>query len=98
MEVAARVLGVKLQILKARDPDTIDDAFLGMSKERTEALVVIPDALYVQHRARILKHAAKNRRPAIYPSYEFVENGGLCPMAQTLLTNTVGRPSMSTKS
>jgi ABC-type uncharacterized transport system substrate-binding protein len=77
MEAAARVLGVKLQILKARDPSAIENAFSAMTKERAEALVVIPEARYVQHRERLLKHAAKNRLPSIYPSNEFVENGGL---------------------
>jgi putative ABC transport system substrate-binding protein len=77
MEAAARVLGVKLQVLSARDPNTIDNAFVAMTKERAQALVVIPDALYVRHRERIVKQAAKNRLPAIYPGNEFVENGGL---------------------
>jgi putative tryptophan/tyrosine transport system substrate-binding protein len=77
MGAAARVLGAKLQILKARDPDTIDSAFLAMSKERAEALVEIPHARYVQHRERILKHVAKNRLPSIYSHSVHVENGGL---------------------
>ncbi|MCH7911889.1 MAG: ABC transporter substrate-binding protein [Deltaproteobacteria bacterium] len=58
LEAAARTLGVKLQILKARDPNAIDRAFLAMSKERAEALIMIPSARYVQHRERIIKHAA----------------------------------------
>jgi putative ABC transport system substrate-binding protein len=77
IEAAARVLGVKLQILSARDPDTIDSAFLAMTKERVEALVQIPHALYTQHGARMLKHVAKNRLPSIYSHRVDVENGGL---------------------
>ena len=77
MEAAARVLGVKLQVLTALDPDTIDSAFVAMSRERAEALVLIPTARYVQHRERILKHVAKNRLPSIYSHNEDVENGGL---------------------
>jgi putative tryptophan/tyrosine transport system substrate-binding protein len=77
MEAAARALGVKLQILSARDPDTIDSAFSAMSKERAEALVQIPHALYVQHQERILNHVAKNRLPSIYSHSVDVENGGL---------------------
>ena len=77
MEGAARVLGAKLQIQKARDPDTIDSAFLAMSKERAQSLVVIPNARYAEHRERILKHVAKNRLPSIYSHNEDVENGGL---------------------
>jgi putative tryptophan/tyrosine transport system substrate-binding protein len=77
MEAAARVLGVKLQILSARDPNAIDSAFMATAKERSEALVVGTSPYFVQNQERILKHAARNRLPAIYPHTEFVNNGGL---------------------
>ena len=77
LEAAARALGVKLQVVLARDPATIDNAFLAMTKERAQALIVIPSGAYIQHREHIIKHAAKNRRPAIYFQPIFVENGGL---------------------
>jgi putative ABC transport system substrate-binding protein len=77
IEAAARVLGVKLQILSARDPTAIDNAFSTMNKERVEALVQVPHALYIQHGKRILKHAAKNGLPSIYSHSIDVENGGL---------------------
>jgi putative ABC transport system substrate-binding protein len=81
MEAAARVLGVKLQVLSARDPDTIDNAFLAMTKERAQALIVTPHPFYLEHGDRILKHAAKNRLPAIYFQSVLVENGGLMSYA-----------------
>jgi putative ABC transport system substrate-binding protein len=77
LEAAARALGVKLQLLSARDPDTIDNAFLAMKTERAQALIVIPSGAYIQHRERIIKHAAKHRLPTIYFQPIFVENGGL---------------------
>ena len=77
LEAAARALGAKLQVLLARDPATIDKAFLAMSKERAQALIVIPSVAYIQHREHVIKHAAKNRLPAIYFQPIFVENGGL---------------------
>jgi putative ABC transport system substrate-binding protein len=77
MEAGARVLGAKLQILKALDPAMIDSAFLAMTKDRTQALMVVPDPRYFQHREHIIKHAAKNRLPSIYPQGVFVESGGL---------------------
>jgi ABC-type uncharacterized transport system substrate-binding protein len=77
MEAAAEVLDVKLQVLKALDPDTIDSAFLAMSRERAEALVQIPHARYSQYGERILKHVAKNRLPSIYSHSVDVDNGGL---------------------
>jgi putative ABC transport system substrate-binding protein len=77
IEAAARALGVKLQILTARNANTIDSAFSAMTRERVEGLVQIPHALYVQHGARILKHVATNRLPSIYAHSIDVENGGL---------------------
>jgi putative tryptophan/tyrosine transport system substrate-binding protein len=77
LEAAARALGVKLQVVLARDPATIDNAFLVMKTEHAQALIVIPSGAYIQHREHIIKHAAKNRLPAVYFQPIFVENGGL---------------------
>ena len=77
MEAAARVLGVKLQVLRALDPDTIDSAFLAMTNERAEALVQIPQAATHSTENVYLKHVAKNRLPSIYSHSVDVENGGL---------------------
>ena len=77
MEAAARALGVKLQVLTALDPNAIDNAFLAMTNERAQALIVIPSPRYFQHRERIIEHAAKNRLPSIYPHGVYVESGGL---------------------
>jgi ABC-type uncharacterized transport system substrate-binding protein len=76
-EAAARVLGVKLQILTARDPDTIDNAFTAIAKERAEALVVGSSPRFVQNRARIVMQAVTHRLPAIYPHIEYINAGGL---------------------
>ena len=77
IDAAARALGLKLQDLLARDLDAIDNAFMAMTKERAQALIVIPSPRYFQHRERIIKHAEKNRLPAIHFQRIFVENGGL---------------------
>ena len=69
------------QTLSARDSDTIDKAFVAMVKDGAEALVVTPHSRFLQHGERILKHAAKNRLPAIYFQRVLVENGGLMSYA-----------------
>ena len=81
MEAAARALGVKLQTLTARDSDMIDKAFVAMTKERAQALLVTPNPRYVQHGERIISNAAVYRLPAIYYQTIFVENGGLMSYA-----------------
>jgi putative ABC transport system substrate-binding protein len=81
MEAAARVLDIRLKIISARDPNTIDAAFLTMTKERAQALIVVPNPRYLEHGAHILKHAAKNRLPVVYFQIILVENGGLMSYA-----------------
>ncbi len=77
LEAVARALGVKLQILRARKPSEIDNAFLAMIKEHADGLLVIPSSLYSQHGERIVKHALKNRLPSFYSHRRHVESGGL---------------------
>jgi ABC-type uncharacterized transport system substrate-binding protein len=77
LDAVAQALGVKLQLLLARDPATIDNAFSAMKGEHAQALIVMPSVRYIQHRERIIKHAVKHRLPAIYFQPIFVENGGL---------------------
>jgi putative tryptophan/tyrosine transport system substrate-binding protein len=77
LEAAAGALGMELQILKARDPGEIDNAFLAMIEGQADALLVIPTATYVQHRERIVKHALKNRLPSFFSHRRHVESGGL---------------------
>jgi putative ABC transport system substrate-binding protein len=72
---------MKLQVILASDPATIDNAFLAINKERAQALIVIPSVAYIQHREHIIKHAANNRLPAIYFQPIFIENGGLMSYA-----------------
>src|SRR5258705_10411682 len=45
VNVAARSLGVRLQLLEARGPNEFDGAFAAMAKERVGALLVLSDAM-----------------------------------------------------
>ena len=76
-EVAARALGVQLQILEARGPDEIDRAFAAMAREHTRALLVLGDPVFTSYRKRIADLAAKSRLPAVSGTREHVEAGGL---------------------
>jgi putative ABC transport system substrate-binding protein len=74
---AARALGMKLQILKARDANAIDSAFLEMTKGRADALTIIPSTRYFYHRNHILNGAATNRLPLICTQSVWAEDGCL---------------------
>ena len=80
-EVAARSLGVRLQALDVRSPDDLDSAFSAIVRERAGAVIVLADALFIQHRKRLVDLAAKHRLPAIYFGKEHVDAGGLMSYA-----------------
>ncbi len=84
MEAAARALGVKLQVLRARKPSEIDNAFLAMSKERAEAVNVLSSVQFVKHMNRIRDLATKNRLPSIFFYSTYVERGGLMSYGPSL--------------
>ena len=77
LEVAAKSLGVQLQLLDVQTPDNFDKAFAAIAKERADALVVQMSPLFFAHRIRIAELAAKNRVPTIYADQQYVEAGGL---------------------
>jgi putative ABC transport system substrate-binding protein len=74
---AARALKVQLQPLEARGPNDIDTAFAAITKAGAGAVVVLVDAMFLDHRTRIADLAAKRGLPSIYGLSDFVEAGGL---------------------
>jgi ABC-type uncharacterized transport system substrate-binding protein len=77
MRAAAQVLGMTLQSVKVRGPDDLDTAFSAMARERADALIAFSDPLIAFHGRRIPELAANSRLPAMYPSREVVDAGGL---------------------
>jgi putative ABC transport system substrate-binding protein len=76
-EVAARALGVRVQFVEARGPEDFDRAFSEMTRERAGALAVSSGTMFINERRRLVDLAAKNRLPALYPTRESVDSGGL---------------------
>ena len=76
-EAAERALGVRLQIVEARDPADFDRAFSDMTRARAGALTMLPANMFLREHRRLVDLAAKNRLPAVYTSREFVDAGGL---------------------
>ncbi len=74
---AAKVLSIQLHPLELKSADDIDRAFNAMTKARDSALVVILSPLATLNSKRIVELALKHRLPGIYPTRQFVEEGGL---------------------
>ena len=81
MEAAAKALGLKLQSLEVRSLDDFDSAFARAKRDGAQALITTPSPLINTQQRQVLDFAAKNRLPAMYPTSEFVEAGGLMSYA-----------------
>ena len=82
-ETAAQALGLQLQLVPAVGPGDLDGAFLSMTRERAEAVIVLPSPMLYGEHKRIVELAAKSRLPAMY-AVEFVEDGGLMSYGASL--------------
>ena len=76
-EVAARALGVRLQVVEARGPDDFDRAFSEMTRARAGALTVLGSTMFLFERRRLADLAARHRLPTAFPWREGVDAGGL---------------------
>jgi len=84
---AGEEAGLQIIQVEARNPEEIERAFAKLSQQRAEALVVNPDAFFIQQLRQFADLAAKFRLPAIYGVADFVEAGGLMSYGLNLPDN-----------
>jgi putative ABC transport system substrate-binding protein len=77
IEAAARPLGVRLEMLEVRSRDAFEGAFAAMAEARVGAVLVVTDAVFIFHAARLAELAARHRLPSMHSLRESVEAGGL---------------------
>ena len=77
MQVAAQVLGMKVQVFEARTPGEFDETFKAIVRARPGVLRVMGDRLFLHNRQRIMDFATKQRLPVMPGHPELVEAGGL---------------------
>jgi putative ABC transport system substrate-binding protein len=77
IEVAARTLGIQLQLVPVIRPDDFGNAFGAMAREYAEALIVMPSPMLFAEYERITSIAASNKLPAMGAAREFADLGGL---------------------
>jgi len=81
---AAGELGVALQSLEVREPKDIESAFAVMAADRPDALIVLQDALTLQHRKEIIDFTVQKRLPGMFVAKEWVVAGGLMSYGENL--------------
>jgi putative ABC transport system substrate-binding protein len=77
LKAAAPSLSMELVVVSARTPEEFEAAFSTASRAHAQALYVVPDAFFFNHRTTISKLALKTRLPSIYGARGSVDEGGL---------------------
>lgn len=85
IESAAQSLGVGLRLVPASSPGDLDGAFVAMTAERADGLIVFPSPMLYSQYSRIVAFAADSRLPTIYAAREGVELGGLVSYGANLV-------------
>ena len=76
-KAAAAKLKAQLQLVEARTPDELDQVFAAIAKQRTHALLVLADPIFVVQAARIAGLVNRHRLPAVSGPREFADAGCL---------------------
>jgi ABC-type uncharacterized transport system substrate-binding protein len=75
LELAARSIGVQLEVLELHEPDDIDRAFAAI-RGRPQGLIILPSPLTFSQSERLARLALKHRLPATSMFRRFAEEGG----------------------
>ena len=77
VQLGAKTTGVNVLPIEASSAKQIEAAFATMARERSSALIVLPDPLFRNQERQIAELAIKSRLPTISWVRELVEAGGL---------------------
>jgi putative ABC transport system substrate-binding protein len=77
LKAAAPSLSIELSFVSARTPEEFSPGFRAIGRAHAQALYVIEDRLFFNHRAKLVRLASKAHLPIIYWVKEFAEGGGL---------------------
>jgi putative tryptophan/tyrosine transport system substrate-binding protein len=77
VEVAARAMGLQIQVLNASSSGEINAAFAMLAHERPDALFVGPGFLFNSRRVQLVHLATLHKLPAAYSQRLLPEIGGL---------------------
>ena len=85
VEAAARATGLQVQVFNASTSREIDAAFARFGRERPDAVFVGLDTFFNSRRAQLVNLASRHALPAIFPTRDIAEIGGLMSYGANIL-------------
>ena len=76
-EAAATARGVELTKVEITAETDVREALAKIEKLHTQGLIVLADAVTLAHRQRLATFASRVKLPAVFPSRDFADAGGL---------------------
>ena len=76
-QAAASARAVALTAVETPSETDIRDALTEIGKLRPQGLIVLADAVALAHRQRLATFATRSQLPAVYPSRDYADAGGL---------------------
>ena len=83
-EQTARALGIALQSHEVQGPKAFAATFAAIAEEHPEALLVLQDAMTMQHRNEIVDFAIQHHLPSMFQEQGWAEAGGLMSYGEDL--------------
>jgi len=77
LQTAAQRLGLQLHVLNAITPSDFDAVFARVKELKANALMIAQDVVFNTQTAKLAELALRYAIPAIYPTRDFAEAGGL---------------------
>jgi putative ABC transport system substrate-binding protein len=77
VQVAARELGLRIEVANASNEREIDSAFATLAERKIGAVIVTSDPFFFTRRNQMIGLAAHHRIAAVFPFRTFVADGGL---------------------
>jgi hypothetical protein len=74
-----------------------EPAFAAVAKEGVDAIIVLPDALVMQHRARIIEFAMKQRTPVVSGWPAFARSGAVVTYGPNMREPSARAPARLTR-
>jgi putative ABC transport system substrate-binding protein len=81
---AAQALAVEIEPMEVRSPEEITASLAKLKEAPPSAVIVLQDALTLQHRKEIIDFTAESRLPGMFVAREWVAAGGLMSYGENL--------------